>query len=114
MLKLRKKDTVIVIAGKDKGKKGEVKELLPVTRKVVVMGINIVSKHKKTTKEKPGGIPQDGSCYEHLQRAAGLPQVQQTGPRKVVVPRAAKDARLQEMRRDDNLDYVRAVSEMLI
>ena len=56
MLKLKKKDTVIVIAGKDKGKKGEVKELLPVTHKVVVMGINIVSKHKKTTKEKPGGI----------------------------------------------------------
>ena len=56
MLKLKKKDTVIVIAGRDKGKKGEVKELMPDDRKVVVMGINIVSKHKKTTKEKPGGI----------------------------------------------------------
>jgi large subunit ribosomal protein L24 len=55
MLKLKKKDTVIVIAGKDKGKKGEVKELKS-GGKVVVMGINIVSKHKKTTKEKPGGI----------------------------------------------------------
>jgi len=56
MIKLKKKDTVIVIAGKDKGKKGEVKEVMPVARKIVVMGINIVSKHKKTTKEKPGGI----------------------------------------------------------
>ena len=56
MIKLKKKDTVIVIAGKDKGKKGEVKEVMPVERKVVVMGINMVSKHKKTTKEKPGGI----------------------------------------------------------
>ena len=56
MLKLKKKDTVIVLAGKDKGKKGEVKEILPSDGKVVVMGINIVSKHKKTTKEKPGGI----------------------------------------------------------
>ncbi len=56
MLKLKKKDTVIVIAGKDKGKKGEVKEILPAERKVVVMGINIVSKHKKTTQDKPGGI----------------------------------------------------------
>ncbi len=56
MLKLKKKDTVIVIAGRDKGKKGEVKELMPAVSKVVVMGINIVSKHKKTTKEKPGGI----------------------------------------------------------
>jgi large subunit ribosomal protein L24 len=56
MLKLKKKDTVIVIAGRDKGKKGEIKEVMPEARKVVVMGINIVSKHKKTTKEKPGGI----------------------------------------------------------
>jgi len=56
MLKLKKKDTVIVLAGKDKGKKGEIKEIMPNDRKVVVMGINIVSKHKKTTKEKPGGI----------------------------------------------------------
>lgn len=55
MLKLKKKDTVIVIAGKDKGKKGEIKEI-KTGGKVVVMGINIVSKHKKTTKEKPGGI----------------------------------------------------------
>ena len=55
MLKLKKKDTVIVIAGKDKGKKGEIKEVKS-DGKVVVMGINIVSKHKKTTKEKPGGI----------------------------------------------------------
>ena len=56
MLKLKKKDTVIVLAGRDKGKKGEVKEIMPSDRKVVVMGVNIVSKHKKTTKEKPGGI----------------------------------------------------------
>ena len=56
MLKLKKKDTIIVLAGKDKGKKGEVKEIIPSDRKVVVMGINIVSKHKKTTKAKPGGI----------------------------------------------------------
>ncbi len=56
MLKLKKKDTVMVIAGKDKGKKGEVKEILPAERKVVVMGVNIVSKHKKTTQDKPGGI----------------------------------------------------------
>jgi len=56
MLKLKKKDTVIVIAGRDKGKKGEIKEITPETRKITVMGINIVSKHKKTTKDKPGGI----------------------------------------------------------
>jgi large subunit ribosomal protein L24 len=56
MLKLKKKDTVIVIAGRDKGKKGEIKEINPADRTVTVMGVNIVSKHKKTTKAKPGGI----------------------------------------------------------
>ena len=56
MIKLKKKDTVLVIAGKDKGKKGEVKEISPSDRTVTVMGVNIVSKHKKTTKDKPGGI----------------------------------------------------------
>ena len=55
MLKLKKKDTVLVIAGRDKGKKGEIKEI-KTGGKVVVMGVNIVSKHKKTTKDKPGGI----------------------------------------------------------
>jgi large subunit ribosomal protein L24 len=58
MLKLKKKDTVIVITGKDRWKKGEIKEIIPGedSVKVVVMGINIVSKHKKATKDKPGGI----------------------------------------------------------
>jgi ribosomal protein L24, bacterial/organelle len=56
MFKLKKKDTVVVITGRDKGKKGEVKEITPDTHKVTVMGVNIVSKHKKTTKDKPGGV----------------------------------------------------------
>jgi len=56
MFKLKKKDTVIVLTGRDKGKKGEIKEITHDTRKVTVMGVNIVSKHKKNTKDKPGGI----------------------------------------------------------
>ncbi len=58
MLKLKKKDTVIILVGKDRGKKGEIKEIIRGDKspRVVVMGANIVSKHKKTTKDKPGGI----------------------------------------------------------
>ncbi|MCR4820713.1 MAG: 50S ribosomal protein L24 [Elusimicrobiales bacterium] len=55
-MKLKKKDTVVILAGKDKGKKGEIKEILPAKHKVTVVGVNIVSKHKKNTKDKPGGI----------------------------------------------------------
>jgi large subunit ribosomal protein L24 len=56
MNRLKKKDMVMVIAGRDKGKKGEVKEVMPKEGKIVVMGINIISKHKRPTKDKPGGI----------------------------------------------------------
>ncbi|MBI4803474.1 MAG: 50S ribosomal protein L24 [Elusimicrobia bacterium] len=56
MIRLKKKDMVMVIAGKDKGKKGEIKEVLPQDDRVIVMGINIVFKHKRSTKDKPGGI----------------------------------------------------------
>ena len=53
---IRKGNQVEVIYGKDKGKKGEVIELLRSKNRAKVKGINIVKKHEKTTKEKKGGI----------------------------------------------------------
>ena len=53
MLKLKKKDTVLVIAGRDKGKKGEIKEVRPETHKVVVMGVNIVMPMPLTSSDRP-------------------------------------------------------------
>ena len=53
---LNKGTQVEIICGKDKGKKGEVIEILRNENKVKVKGINIVKKHEKTTKEKKGGI----------------------------------------------------------
>jgi len=47
---------VEIICGKDKGKKGEVIEILRSDNKAKVKGINIIKKHEKTTKEKKGGI----------------------------------------------------------
>ena len=47
---------VEIICGKDKGKKGEVIEILRKENKAKVKGINIIKKHEKTTKEKKGGI----------------------------------------------------------
>ena len=53
-LTVKKGDTVLVITGKDKGKTGKVLEVLPKDNKVLVEGINIVTKHKKarTQQEK--------------------------------------------------------------
>ena len=53
---LNKGTQVEIICGKDKGKKGEVIEILRKSNKVKVKGINFIKKHEKTTKEKKGGI----------------------------------------------------------
>ena len=53
---IKKGNEVQVICGKDKGKKGEVIEILRSDNKALVKGINIIKKHEKTTKEKKGGI----------------------------------------------------------
>ncbi|MBU5591753.1 50S ribosomal protein L24 [Clostridium sp. MSJ-4] len=54
---VRKNDTVMVISGKDKGKTGEVIAVMPKNGKVLVRGVNIVSKHKKPSRENmQGGI----------------------------------------------------------
>ncbi|MFL0196162.1 50S ribosomal protein L24 [Clostridium sp. WILCCON 0269] len=54
---VRKKDTVMVISGKDKGKTGEVLTVIPKSAKVIVNGINIVSKHQKPNRQNmEGGI----------------------------------------------------------
>lgn len=56
-MKIRVGDTVEVIAGNDKGKQGEVLQVLAKTSKVVVEGVNIVTKHIKPTQADPeGGI----------------------------------------------------------
>ena len=56
-LKIKKKDRVIVLAGKDKGKTGEVTAVLPNENRVVVSGINMVARHTKPSQGNPqGGI----------------------------------------------------------
>ena len=53
---IKKGNQVEVLCGKDKGKKGEVIEILRYANKAKVKGINLIKKHEKTTKEKKGGI----------------------------------------------------------
>ena len=51
------KDQVVVISGKDKGKKGKIIAAYPKTGKVVVEGVNMVTKHQKARNAmQPGGI----------------------------------------------------------
>lgn len=55
-LKLKKGDTVEVITGSYKGKRGEILEMLPNANKAIVQDVNIVRKHVKPTPEDEGGI----------------------------------------------------------
>ena len=54
--KIRKKDKVVVIAGRDRGKTGEVLKIYPGKRTALVGKVNIVTKHKKRTQTAPGGL----------------------------------------------------------
>ena len=58
-MKIKKGDKIIVIAGKDLGKKGEVLSVLPKEGKVIVEGINIVKKHIK-----PGTVTEEGGVIK--------------------------------------------------
>ena len=55
--RIKKGDTVEVIAGDDKGKTGKVLQLVPETGRVLVEGVNLVRKHMQKTQDNPqGGI----------------------------------------------------------
>lgn len=58
MRKIRKGDTVVIIAGRDKGKQGEVLQVVEDGKKVLVAGVNTVKKHAKPNpaKNEVGGI----------------------------------------------------------
>ena len=56
-MKVKKGDTVMVISGKNAGKKGKVLDVVPRERKVLVEGVNMVKKHQRPTQAMPqGGI----------------------------------------------------------
>ena len=53
--KLRKGDKVVVLTGKDKGKQGEIAQVMPKDNKAVVDGINIAIRHTKQSAQSQGG-----------------------------------------------------------
>ncbi|MDJ0638313.1 MAG: 50S ribosomal protein L24 [Paracoccaceae bacterium] len=53
--KLKKGDKVVVLAGKDKGKEGEITQVMPAKGKAIVDGINISIRHERQTAQSQGG-----------------------------------------------------------
>ena len=68
-MRIKKGDTVKILAGNDKGKTGEVLEVIPKTEKIIVKGVNIRKKHVKPRKqgEEGGIIPVE--CAIHSSKA---------------------------------------------
>ena len=54
--KIKKGDQVVVITGRDKGKKGEVLEVLRSEFRVRVQGVNLIKRHRRATQNDAGGI----------------------------------------------------------
>ncbi len=54
--KIKKGDSVVVLAGRDKGKRGEVIAVMPKEDRALVRGINMVRRHQRQTAQQEGGI----------------------------------------------------------
>jgi len=67
--KVRKGDRVVVTAGRDKGKSGEVLRVYPAEERVLVNGVNVVKRHQRQTAKAQGGIVSKESPI-HLSKIA--------------------------------------------
>ena len=55
-VKVKKGDHVVVLTGKDKGKKGEVLKVMPAENRAIVQGVALVRRHQRQTASQEGGI----------------------------------------------------------
>ena len=70
MAKIKKGDTVVILSGKDKGKTGEVTKSLPKDDKVVVAGVNVITRHRKPDQTNPQGGLDRSEAPLHISKVA--------------------------------------------
>ncbi len=68
--KIKKGDRVVVLSGKDKGKHGEVTKSLPKEGKVIVAGVNIITRHRKPSQTNPQGGLEKAEAPMHVSKVA--------------------------------------------
>ena len=68
--KIKKGDRVVVLAGKDKGRQGNVLKVLPKDERVVVEGLNMVQRHTRATQSDPQGGIKHKEASLHLSNVA--------------------------------------------
>ena len=100
--KIRKGDKVIVIAGRDKGKSGEVIKMLTDENRVLVRGVQMVRRHQRQTAKVQGGIVSKEVEHSHFQYRARRPEGREGHARWFqALERRQKSARRQALRRAD-------------
>ena len=77
-MKIKKGDTVVVISGRDKGRRGEVMRVFPAEGRLIVQGVHVARRHTKPRMGDPGGIVDkeltiDVSNVAHIDPQSGAP-----------------------------------------
>jgi len=68
--KIKKGDRVVVLAGKDKGRSGEVTKVMPTENRVMVQGVNMVQRHTRPSQGDPQGGIKNKEASLHLSNVA--------------------------------------------
>jgi large subunit ribosomal protein L24 len=68
--RIKKGDKVVVLSGKDKGKHGEVTKSFPKDGKVIVAGVNIITRHRKPSQVNPQGGLEKAEAPLHVSKVA--------------------------------------------
>ncbi len=68
--KIKKGDRVVILSGKDKGKHGEVTRSMPKEGKVLVSGVNVVTRHRKPSQANPQGGIDRREAPMHISKVA--------------------------------------------
>jgi large subunit ribosomal protein L24 len=68
--KIKKGDRVVVLSGKDKGKTGDVTKAMPKDGKVIVSGVNIITRHRKPSQANPQGGLERTEAPMHISKVA--------------------------------------------
>jgi large subunit ribosomal protein L24 len=71
-LKIKKGDQVVVITGRDKGKRGEVLKVLPRDARVIVQGVNVAKRHTRPSAADPSGGIRDKELSIHISNVAHI------------------------------------------
>lgn len=69
--RIKKGDRVVLLAGKDKGKPGEVLRVMPKEKRVLVSGVNMIRRHTRASQAGPGGI-EEREASVHVSNVAHI------------------------------------------